>query len=274
MFETIWRKKDNLKYFDSPEGKIAFIENDKGFFCLGGNAALKNFPKEKKPICGCYINKETADKLEGHFHIREIGQVYKTNLSKFNFKKPYINRIKNYAARNSYQFEYVMLADDVLFNEIKAVEKSSLRKKTLPRLGFLLSPPSQKYCEWAIVREKGVIVAVLGFNKVNQESYYLDNIISLKHRFAVDYALVSTLKFFKENKVQEVDLGLVPFQEIKSKKNIFYWGQYFNWLYSSKGLAHFKKTYTTKKEPAFCYFDKRYSLTSQIYQLAKLHLKG
>lgn len=271
MFETVWKKKKNLKFFENPDGKIAFIENDKGYFCIGGNKALNTMTVSSKPICGYYIYENQKSDIQKQFKTLQLGFEYIVDLKQFNVKKPYYSRIKNFAVRNNYKFEYYESVSDELFSKIISLESESLKSKKLPQIGFLLSPADKNYTEWAVVMQNGQLVAAIGVNKVDKQTYYTDNIISSKKRLAMDYCLLSFLEQSKFFGIESVNLGAVPFEGLSNKKNIFYWGQYFNWLYSSKGLAHFKKTYATQKNPVFCYFDKRKSVLVQLCRLSRLH---
>ena len=271
MFETVWKKKKDLKFFENSDGKIAFIESDKGYFCIGGNKALSGMTTSNKPVCGYYLYGNQRSEIESQFKTLQLGFEYNVELSQFNFNKPYCKRIRNYSLRNNYQFEYHKKISQRLFAEVVSLEKRALKSKMLPRIGFLLSPAETDNTEWALAFDKDGLIAAIGVNPVSRKNIYTDNIISSKKRLAMDYCLLSLLEHAQSEEIKTVNLGAVPFQGLSDKKNIFYWGQYFNWLYSSKGLAHFKKTYATNKEPVFCYFDKRKSTLMQLYRLSKLH---
>ncbi len=271
MFETVWKKKNNLNFFENSDGKIAFIENDKGYFCIGGNKALNAMTSSNKPVCGYYVYEKENAEIQRQFKTLQFGFEYSVELSQFDFDKSYCKRIKNYALRSNYKFKYLKKIDTESFNEVLSLEGLSIKSKRLPRIGFLLSPAESKSTEWALAFDKDGLIAAIGVNPVSRKNIYTDNIISSKKRLAMDYCLLSLLEHAQSEEIKTVNLGAVPFQGLSDKKNIFYWGQYFNWLYSSKGLAHFKKTYATNKEPVFCYFDKRKSTLMQLYRLSKLH---
>jgi len=245
---------------------------------------FKSFAKSRgKKICGYNLG---VPKNHKDFNFKALGTSISVSIKDYDLQSSKAKEVRR-SLRKGKMKDYEVIED---FKDSKEhlVKLDDLlkrwRTKKLPLdIRYLLSLPkkdsslSDKEKWYAIEKENKfyAFCSLLPFKKDNRLSYYVDHLIyDPNHETHALSFLISHLIEIQKNKgIEELDLGLNPFAEIKPhhKVNAFFRTLYKNtWLYSPSGLHYFKKKFSGVETPEFYFYEKGESHLSALYSMAKL----
>ena len=295
-FLTHW--KTNKEFFYANDQLLAFEETPSHFVVAGEALASKRCThpdileafqryasRRDKGICGYYVGESWDSK---DFKKTPLGTSICIRLKDFDLKSPESKEVRRSLRKgkeNDYRVIPLRRKDRMDQHHVATLYKKWKRAKLPLPIKFLLSSPKAKnpvsnYEEWFVVEKEGRYIAfcsLVPYLKDGSLSFYVDHLIydpdSDPH--ALGFLMSFLLEIFKEEGVEEVNLGLNPFARLsgtRSMEKLFSLLYKFPVLYKPKSLHYFKSKFGGEEQPEFCFFHKQNSQWRGLAEMARVTL--
>ena len=296
-FLTHW--KTGKKFFFAGDALIAYQETPRHIVVAGeplvaaGSSDVELYKsflefakRKKKKICGYYVSKQWS---WSRFFKVPLGTSVRINLEDFDLKSPEAKEVRR-ALRKGQKLNYsaVPIAKNNRqdYDKLKKLFKKWQRNKLPFHLKFFLSKPQSQnmvdsYEEWFVVeKEEGEPLAfcsLLPYLSNGGLGFYVDHLIYDPKRdpHAWSFLISFLIEVFKEEGVQELNLGLNPFARVEPTTlmgRLFQVLYHVPFLYRPKGLHFFKSKFAGVEEKEYCFFQRKKNRWHGLADMAKVTL--